>query len=144
MFRIKSIYWLSLIFICFSCGSTRSFIVSSKPGEKIKNAQAAAGATAGTKIQWLVNSTPKNANVYWKVVSNTDEVSNTGEIFLGKTPVEKTSDLKIKGLTEQNSAKVNIEVIVKLDKYFEQKRRFVLKEVLDVEQIGFDLNLKKK
>ena len=56
-----------------------------------------------TIIRWFIDSSPKGADVNWRVVSSTPDVKNTNQNYLGTTPYESTESFDIKGLTFNNS-----------------------------------------
>ena len=70
----------------------------SPSGEKNKQVTGS-GDTAleHTIIRWFIDSSPKGADVYWRVVSSTPDVKNTNQNYLGTTPYESTESFDIKG-----------------------------------------------
>lgn len=76
----------------------------SPSGEKNKQVTGS-GDTAleHTIIRWFIDSSPKGADVNWRVVSSTPDVKNTNQNYLGTTPYESTESFDIKGLTFNNS-----------------------------------------
>lgn len=95
-------------------------------------------------IRWYVDSSPKGADVYWRVVSSTPDVKNNNENFLGSTPYESTETFDIKGLTYNNSGNVQIEVTCRKPGYIDQKKRFDLRQVIDQKEISTKFNLIKE
>lgn len=75
------------------------------PSEEKNKQVSGSGDTAleHTIIRWFIDSSPKGADVYWRVVSSTPDVKNTNQNYLGTTPYESTESFDIKGLTFNNS-----------------------------------------
>lgn len=96
-----------------------------------------------TVIRWYIDSKPKGADVYWRVVSSTPEVSNTNTKYVGTTPYESTESFDVKGLSYDNSGNVQIEVSCERDGYLTQKKRFNLRQVIDQKEISAKFNLVK-
>lgn len=100
-------------------------------------------ALESTVIRWYVESNPKGADIYWRVVSSTPAVKNTNQTFLGSTPYESTETFDIKGLTYNNSGNVQIEISCEKNGYITQKKRFNLRQVIDQKEISTKMNLIK-
>lgn len=100
-------------------------------------------ALESTVIRWFVESTPRGADVYTRVVSSTPEVKNTNQNFVGSTPYESTETFDVMGLTYNNSGNVQIEVICEKAGYVTQRRRFNLRQVIDQKEISTKFNLIK-
>lgn len=94
-----------------------------------------------TIIRWFIDSTPKGADVSWRVVSSTPEVKNTMSNYVGSTPYETTESFDIKGLTFNNSGNIQIEVTCEKAGYITQKKRFNLRQVIEQEEISTKFNL---
>ncbi|HCL56121.1 MAG TPA: hypothetical protein DHW82_03820 [Spirochaetia bacterium] len=144
--KIKYFIFIAAIGLFFGC-SNRALIISQKGGERDlskKTESEKAEKSNNNEIKLLIESEPKDARVFWKVVSSTDEVSNTGELYLGKTPIKENKILDIKGLSENNAANVNIELIIKLPDHKEEKKRFVAKQIMETKEISAFFDLKKK
>lgn len=94
-----------------------------------------------TIIRWYIDSTPKGADVTWRVVSSTPEVKNTMTNYIGSTPFETTESFDIKGMTYNNSGNIQIEVSCEKAGYITQKKRFNLRQVLDQKEISTKFNL---
>ncbi len=101
-------------------------------------------ALESTVIRWFVESTPRGADVYTRVVSSTSEVKSTNQNFVGSTPYESTETFDIKGLTFNNSGNVQIEVICEKAGYVTQRRRFNLRQVIEQKEISTKFNLIKE
>lgn len=100
-------------------------------------------ALENTIIRWYIDSSPKGADVYTRVVSSTSEVKNTNQNFVGSTPYETTESFDIKGLTYNNSGDVQIEVTCEKAGYITQKKRFNLRQAIDQKEISTKFNLVK-
>lgn len=100
-------------------------------------------ALESTVIRWYVESNPRGADVYWRVVSSTPAVKNTNQTFLGSTPYESTETFDIKGLTYNNSGNVQIEISCEKNGYITQRKRFNLRQVIDQKEISTKINMVK-
>lgn len=114
----------------------------SPSGEKNKQVTGS-GDTAleHTIIRWFIDSSPKGADVNWRVVSSTPDVKNTNQNYLGTTPYESTESFDIKGLTFNNSGDVQIEISCEKAGYLTQKKRFNLRQAIEQKEISTKFNL---
>lgn len=101
-------------------------------------------ALESTIIRWFIESSPRGADVYTRVVSSTSEVKNTNQNYVGTTPYETTESFDIKGLTFNNSGNVQIEVICEKSGYITQKKRFNLRQAIEQKEISTKFNLIKE
>lgn len=95
-----------------------------------------------TIIRWMIDSEPRGARVFWRVVSNCPaQVKNTNESYLGTTPYEDTRSFAIQGLTYENSRDVQIEIKITRAGYIDQVKRFNVRQAIDQMEIStfFDL-----
>ena len=109
-----------------------------------KNKQVTGGgdtALEHTIIRWYVDSAPKGADVYWRVISSTPDVKNTNQNFLGSTPYESTESFDIRGLTFNNSGDVQVEITCEKPGYITQRRRFNLRQAIEQKEISTKFNL---
>lgn len=97
-----------------------------------------------TVIRWFIESTPRGADVYTRVVSSTPDVKSTNQNFIGSTPYESTETFDIRGLTFNNSGNVQIEVSCEKAGYIPQRRRFNLRQVIEQKEISTKFNLIKE
>jgi len=98
-----------------------------------------------TVIRWFIDSEPRGARVFWRVVSSVpDHVKNTNETYLGTTPYEDTRSFNILGLTYENSRDVQIEIKLVRAGYLEQTKRFNVRQAIDQMEIGSFFELIKK
>ncbi|MBO5631614.1 MAG: hypothetical protein J5965_21295 [Aeriscardovia sp.] len=103
-----------------------------------------AGNTAleRTIIRWYFDSSPKGAQVYWRVISSVpEEVKNTNETYIGTTPYEETRSFNILGLTYENSRDVQIEITIRKTGFLDQKKRFNVRQAIDQQEISSFFNL---
>ena len=114
----------------------------SPAGEKNKQVTGS-GDTAleHTIIRWYIDSAPKGADVYWRVVSSTPDVKNTNQLYLGTTPYESTESFDIKGLTFNNSGDVQIEISCEKIGYSTQRKRFNVRQAIEQKEISTKFNL---
>ena len=95
-----------------------------------------------TIIRWNFDSDPRGARIFWRVVSSIpDQVKNTNETYLTTTPYEETRSFNILGLTYQNSRDVTIEIKVTRNGYYDQVKRYNVRQAIDQQEISgfFDL-----
>ena len=101
--------------------------------------RTAPGATSleRTVIRWRFDSDPRGARISWRVISSVpEEVRNTNETFLSTTPFEETRGFDILGLTYENAHNVTIEIRVERRGFFEQVRRFNVRQAIDQREIS--------
>ena len=68
-----------------------------KAGESTeRNAGAGDTVLENTVIRWYIDSAPRGARVFYRVISFTGEVQNTNESYLGVTPLEETKSFDIR------------------------------------------------
>lgn len=101
-------------------------------------------ALESTVIRWFIESTPRGADVYTRVVSSAPDVKSTNQNFIGSTPYESTETFDIRGLTFNNSGNVQIEVSCEKAGYITQRRRFNLRQVIEQKEISTKFNLIKE
>ncbi len=113
------------------------------PSEEKNKQVTGSGDTAleHTIIRWFIDSSPKGADVNWRVVSSTPDVKNTNQNYLGTTPYESTESFDIKGLTFNNSGDVQIEISCEKAGYLTQKKRFNLRQAIEQKEISTKFNL---
>lgn len=112
-----------------------------------RNAQVqGTGETAleHTIIRWNIVSRPQGADVYWRIISSTPDVSNTNSNYVGTTPYESTEAFDIKGMTYNNSGNIQIEVSCEKPGYLTQRKRFNLRQAIDQKEISAMFNLIKE
>lgn len=102
------------------------------------------GSTALEKtiIRWYFDSAPQGARLYWRIISSIPNiVKNTNELYLAPTPYEETRSFNILGLTYENSKDVTIEIRVRKAGYFDQVKRFNVRQAIDQQEISsfFDM-----
>ncbi|MDE5686297.1 MAG: hypothetical protein K2I26_07020 [Paramuribaculum sp.] len=122
------------------------FLKVGNTAKQEKNAQVKGdGDTAleRTVIRWNIISSPQGADVSWRVISSTPEVSNTNANYVGSTPYESTESFDIRGLTYNNSGNVQIEITCERSGYLPQKKRFNLRQAIDQKEISAKFNLIK-
>ena len=96
-----------------------------------------------TVIRWYIDSYPKGADVFTRVISSTPDVKNSNQNYVGTTPYETTEAFDIKGLTLNNAGDVQIEVTCEKPGYISQKKRFNVLQAIDQKEISTKFNLVK-
>lgn len=95
-----------------------------------------------TILRWYIDSDPRGARVFWRVISNVPgEVPNTNETYLTTTPIEETRSFNIPGLTYDNANNVTVEIKVSKRGYEDQVKRYNVRQALDQQEIRASLNL---
>ncbi|MBO5686559.1 MAG: hypothetical protein J6R73_08255 [Alistipes sp.] len=125
-----------------------AFFLKKATSPKMEKNKAVSGegntALESTVINWYIDSTPRGADVSWRVISSTSQVQNTNSRYLGTTPFESTETFDIKGLTYNNSG--NVQIIITCEKagYLPQQRRINLRQAIDQKEISLKINLVKE
>lgn len=121
-----------------------AFFLHQKKSEDVAQKQAAQNEKlVKAPIHWEIQSRPQGADIYWRVISSTDEVKNQNTKYLETTPYETTEPFDIKGLTYDNSENVQIEIRCEKEGYAVQKKRFNLNSILDEKEISVFFKLIK-
>ncbi|MDE7452770.1 MAG: hypothetical protein K2M52_05575 [Paramuribaculum sp.] len=98
-----------------------------------------------TVIRWFVDSDPRGARIFWRVISNIpNEVKNTNESYMTTTPFEETRGFSIPGLTYENSRNVTIEIKISKRGYEDQVKRYNVRQALDQQEISGFFELVEK
>lgn len=95
-------------------------------------------------IYWSIDSRPAGADIYWRIVSASDEVKSQNSKYLGTTSYEATEAFNIKGLTEDNAADVQIIIKVEKEGYLPQTKKFNVSSALDATEIVAMFKLAKE
>ncbi len=92
----------------------------------------------------LINSRPRGAECYWDIRSSTTDVKKQDDKYLGQTPYESMTTFNIKGLTYENSTKVQLRIRCKKAGYYEQMMLFDMRSIMDEKEISAMFNLIKE
>ncbi len=114
-----------------------------KKDEAAEQMQAQKAKLVKAPIHWEIQSRPQGADIYWRVISSTEEVKNQNAKYLETTPYETTEPFDIKGLTYENSEDVQIEIRCEKEGYATQKKRFSLNSILDEKELSVFFKLVK-
>lgn len=88
-------------------------------------------------IRWYIDSDPRGARIFWRVISNVPgEVQNTNESYMTTTPFEETRGFSIPGLTYENSRNVTVEIKITKRGYEDQVKRYNVRQALDQQEIS--------
>lgn len=82
-------------------------------------------------VHFNIDSRPRGADIYWRVVSQTPEVKNQPYKYLQTTDYESTETLNIKGLTRDNASNVQIEIKVEKDNYYPKSTKLSVLSLID-------------
>lgn len=108
-----------------------------QPVEAVTRDNPGATDLEGTIIRWYIDSDPRGARLFWRVISSVPEqVKNTNETYLMTTPYEETRAFNILGLTYENSKDVQIEIKVQKRGYEDQVKRFNVRQAIDQQEIS--------
>ena len=98
-----------------------------------------------TIIRWNFESDPRGARIFWRVISSIpDQVKNTNETYLTTTPYEETRSFNILGLTYENSRDVTVEIKVSRKGYYDQVKRYNVRQAIDQQEISGFFELVKE
>lgn len=114
--------------------------------ESVNTYNSSSGDVADALIRWYIDSDPRGARIFYRVISNVpNEVKNTNETYMTTTPFEETRGFAIPGLTYQNSRNVTIEIKISKRGYEDQVKRYNVRQALDQQEIsGFFELVEKK
>jgi hypothetical protein len=90
-----------------------------------------------TIIRWNFDSEPRGSRIFWRVISSIpDQVKNTNETYLTTTPYEETRSFNILGLTYENSRDITVEIKVTKTGYYDQVKRYNVRQAIDQQEIS--------
>lgn len=108
-----------------------------QPTEVVNRDNAGATKMESNVIRFYFESQPQGARIFWRIVSSVpDQVKNTNELWLGSTPFEETRSFNIQGLTYENANDVQIEIKVRRSGYYDQTKRFNVRQAIDQQEIS--------
>ncbi len=82
-------------------------------------------------VHFNIDSKPRGADIYWRVISQTPEVKNQPYKYLQTTDYESTESLNIKGLTRANAGNVQIEIKVEKDNFYPKSTKLNVLSLID-------------
>lgn len=107
------------------------------PGEMVSRENGGATSLEDTVIRWYIDSDPRGARIFYRVISNVpNEVKNTNESYMTTTPFEETRGFSIPGLTYQNARNVTIEIKISKRGFEDQVKRYNVRQALDQQEIS--------
>ncbi len=113
--------------------------------ERVSRDNGGATSLEDTVIRWYIDSDPRGARIFYRVISNVpNEVKNTNETYMTTTPFEETRGFSIPGLTYQNSRNVTIEIKISKRGYEDQVKRYNVRQAIDQQEISGFFELVKK
>lgn len=105
--------------------------------ERVSRDNSGATSMEDTIIRWAIDSDPRGARIFYRVISNVpNEVKNTNESYMTTTPFEETKGFTIPGLTYQNSRNVTIEIKISKRGYEDQVKRYNVRQAIDQQEIS--------
>lgn len=114
-----------------------SFATIQYPEETVSRNNGGATTMEDTVIRWYIDSDPRGARIFYRVISNVpNEVKNTNESYMTTTPFEETRGFSIPGLTYQNARNVTIEIKISKRGYEDQVKRYNVRQALDQQEIS--------
>lgn len=112
-------------------------IPSGQANARVSRDNAGATAMEQSIIRWYFDSDPRGSRISCRVISNCPaEVKNTNESYLTTTPYEETKSFNIPGLTYENSRNVTIEIKISKKGYYDQVKRYNVRQALDQQEIS--------
>lgn len=107
--------------------------------------EAVSTAKPVPQIRWHFDSDPEDAKIFWKVKSSIPSVvKSTDYLYLGKTPFNEIKPLNIKGVNDNNSDKVEIEIKIEKEGYSKQSKSFSVNSLITQDEISWFFDLKGK
>lgn len=95
-------------------------------------------------LHWKIHSEPGGAAVNYRVLSHTETVSTTSNIYLDRTPYEGVKRLDIKGLKHGNMKHVVLVIEVSKKGYYSQKKEIAITAAIQQSEISMFFPLVKK
>lgn len=95
-------------------------------------------------VRWFIDTDPRGARIFWRIISSSPEVNSTNESYLGLSPFEETRSLDVKGLSEANAGNVQLEFRITKNGYYEMRKRFNLQAVIDQKEISAFVELARQ
>ena len=96
------------------------------------------------EVRWRFDSDPSGAQIYWRIKSTIPEtVSNSDLFYLGTTPFYEIKPLNIKGLDDDNSDKITIEIMVAKKGFVTQTKKFSGKLLTDYQELNWYFELEE-
>ncbi len=112
-------------------------VVIPQAPERVTRENGGATSLEDTIIRWAIDSDPRGARIFYRVISNVpNEVKNTNESYMTTTPFEETRGFTIPGLTYQNSRNVTIEIKISKRGYEDQVKRYNVRQAIDQQEIS--------
>lgn len=120
-------------------------VIPFAPGAAVNRNNPGATEMEKTILRWYIDSDPRGARVFWRVISNVpSEVPNTNETYLTTTPIEETRSFNIPGLTYENSHNVTVEIKVSKRGYEDQVKRYNVRQAIDQQEVSGFFELVEK
>lgn len=95
-------------------------------------------------LHFNIDSRPRGADIYWRVISQTPEVKNQPYKYLQTTDYESTETLNIKGLTYNNAGNVQIEIKVEKAGYYAKTTKYSVLSLIDDNDVSKMFTLTKE
>ena len=108
-----------------------AFFLHKAKEDKKKDAKEAGAPLDQVTVHFTIDSRPRGADIYWRVISNTPEVKNQPYKYLQTTDYESTETLNIKGLTRENAGNVQIEIKVEKDNFYPKSTKLSVLSLID-------------
>lgn len=95
-------------------------------------------------LQCNIDSEPVDARIFWRIISQNNNVRSTELQYLGKTPYKDKKAFKITGLSKETAKNVKLELTVRKNGYYDDTKLFSLSELLDIMEINgfFEMQIK--
>lgn len=96
-------------------------------------------------MQCNIDSEPEDARIFWRIISQDNNIRNTELQYLGKTPYRDKKAFRITGLSKDAADNVKVELVVRENGYYDETKLYSLLELLDIMEINgfFELQIKE-
>lgn len=108
-----------------------AFFLHKAKEDKKKTANEEGAPLDQVTVHFTIDSRPRGADIYWRVISQTPEVKNQPYKYLQTTDYESTETLNIKGLTRANAGNVQIEIKVEKDNFYPKSTKLSVLSLID-------------
>lgn len=95
-------------------------------------------------LQCNIDSEPEDARIFWRIISQNNNIRSTELQYLGKTPYRDKKAFRITGLSKETAKDVKFELVVRKNGYYDETKLFSLSELLNIMEINgfFELQIK--
>jgi len=95
-------------------------------------------------IHWKIDSEPQGAVILYSIVSQTDEIESSMEMYLDRTPLEITQPAVLSNLNPDKYHLVTIVIVAKKSGYYSQRKEINMKTIAEQARIRLFFDLVKE